>query len=370
MKFTCLQENLLKGLLITRQGYSRATTLPVLNSFLLESKQGALTVSSTNLEIGIRVTVRGKEELAGAICLPQDLLLAYIRNLPQDKLELTLQDQQLTITQGQHIKADFQGIISEEFPEFPHLDIQSQSSLATTDLKQCLKTVFNCLPKNNSRPEIAGVYIKKTGPQLTFVGTDGFRLSEKKYTLPESNSEDFHFTIPTKTVSEIIRVLELIEDEEVSLQIGGSQFRLVTNTVEIVSKLLETNFPEYEVLIPEHFSLRAEGDAQEIAQAIKLASVFSQNTVNDVKFTFQDQHSLQISSSQSQIGANSSQIPILVSHGQPGLAITFNYTYLLDGIQIFADKPIEFNINDTDSPVIIKSADMPEVLYLIMPIRD
>jgi len=369
MKFTCLQENLLKGLTIARQSSSRATTLPVLNTFLLQGKQGSLTISSTNLEIGIKVTIRGKEEAEGSICIPQDLLLSYIRNLPQDKLDLTVVDKQLTICQGNDITADFQGIISEEFPQLPQIEAESSLTIATTDLKSCLKTVYSALPKNDSRPEIAGVYMSKKGQHIVFVGTDGFRLTERKHIVPVLDEEDFHCTIPSKTVAEMIRVLDLIEDEEVTLEIGSSQLHLISHTVEIVSKLIEGNFPQYEGLIPQHFARTVQGDSQEITQAIKLAAVFSHNSVNDVKLHIQDEHTLKISSSQSQIGTNATNIPIILT-GEAGLSIAFNYTYLLDGIQLFGDKVLEFYINDTDSPVIMKSPDIQDVLYLIMPIRD
>jgi DNA polymerase-3 subunit beta len=369
MKFTCLQENLLKGLSIARQSSSRATTLPVLQTFLLQGDKGSLTISSTNLEIGIRVHIRGKEEAEGAICIPQDTLLAYIRNLPQDKLDLTVVDDKLTIEQGKDITAEFKGIIADEFPQLPQIEADKQLVVGSMELKQALKTVYGALPKNDFRPEISGVYIAKKDQQLIFVGTDGFRLSEKRITLSSPAEENFSLIIPSKTVAEIIRVLDSLEEIEVTLQFGASQIHIIADTVEIISKLIEGNFPQYEGLIPQTFQTVVDVDSQELVQAIKLASVFSQNTVHDVKLTIQDDSTLSISSSDSQVGANTTKLPVH-STGETGLAVAFNYNYLLDGIQLFGDKPIQFNVNDTDSPVIIKSPDIPDFFYLIMPIRD
>lgn len=369
MKFTCLQENLLKGLTIARQSSSRATTLPVLQTFLLQGSKGSLIISSTNLEIGIRVHIRGKEESEGSICIPQDTLLSYIRNLPQDKLNLTVVDDQLTIEQGSDITAEFKGIVADEFPEIPQIEADKQIIVSSTELKQSLKAVYGSLPKNDFRPEIAGVYISKKGQELIFVGTDGFRLSEKRITLSSPDSENFSLIIPSKTVSEMIRVLDAVEEGDATLQFGSSQMHLIADTVEIVSKLIEGNFPQYEGLIPQSFNTVVDVDSQELVQAIKLASVFSKNTVHDVKLTLQEDKLLSISSSDSQIGANTTKIPVNIT-GPAGLAIAFNYNYLLDGIQLFGDHTIQFHINDTDSPVILKSPDMSDFFYLIMPIRD
>lgn len=369
MKFTCLQENLLKGLNIARQSSSRATTLPVLQAFLLQGKQGSLTISSTNLEIGIRVHIRGKEDSEGAICIPQDTLLSYIRNLPQDKLNLSVENDELTIEQGQDIQAQFKGIIAEDFPNLPEIEIENQISINSNDLKQGLKAVYGSLPKNEFRPEISGVYMSKKENQLIFVGTDGFRLSEKKVNLNNLEGDDFSSIIPSKTVSEIIRILDTIDETEVNIQFGSSQIKLIADTVEIISKLIDGNFPQYEGLIPQKFSTNFDCDSQELVQAIKLASVFSQNAVNDVKLHLQDEKNLNVSSADSQTGSNKTTIPVHIN-GETGFTITFNYNYLLDGIQLFKDGAIQFHLNDTDSPVILKSDDTPDFYYLIMPIRD
>lgn len=369
MKFTCLQENLLKGLNVARQSSSRATTLPILQTFLLQGKQGSLTITSTNLEIGIRVHIRGKEDSEGAICVPQDTLLGYIRNLPQDKLNLTVKNDELTIEQGDDISAQFKGVVADDFPTLPEIELENQISINSVDLKQSLKNVYGSLPKNEFRPEISGVYLAKKDKQLVFVGTDGFRLSEVKLNIPNLEGENFSVIIPNKTVSEIIRVLDSIEESEVMLQFGSSQIKLVADNVELISKLIEGNFPQYEGLIPQSFRTTFDCDIQELVQAIKLASVFSQNTVHDVRLNIQDDKNLNINSSDSQIGTNKTKIPVHVN-GDTGLTITFNYNYLLDGIQLFKEGIIQFNLNDTDSPVILKSPDMPDLYYLIMPIRD
>ena len=369
MKFTCLQENILKGLNIARQSFSRATTLPVLQTFLLQGKQGSLTISSTNLEIGIRVHIRGKEDSEGAICIPQDTLLAYIRNLPQDKLNLSVENDELTIEQGQDIQAKFKGMVAEDFPNLPEIEIENQISINSNDLKQSLKSVHGALPKNEFRPEISGVYLAKKGNQLVFVGTDGFRLSEKKVNLNNLEGADFSVIIPSKTVAEIIRILDSIDETEVNIQFGSSQIKLIADTVEIISKLIDGNFPQYEGLIPQKFSTNFDCDSQELVQAIKLSSVFSQNAVNDVKLNLQDEKNLSVSSADSQTGSNKTKLPVHIT-GETGMTITFNYNYLLDGIQLFKEGTIQFHLNDTDSPVILKSDDTPEFYYLIMPIRD
>lgn len=370
MKFTCLQENFLRGLQIAKYSSQRPSTLPILQNFLLKTEAGGLTVSSTNLEIAIRVHIRGKEEQEGSITIPQDILTTYIRNLSQSKLDLLSDDNiRLTITQGESTSAEFNGLIASDFPELPQISPEYQVAFQIQELKHSLKKVFSALPKNDFRPEISGVYLNKKAQTLTFVGTDGFRLSEQKIQIPSLDSSEFSIIIPSKTVSELIRILDLVEDEEGVLSIGENQLLFSTSTVEVFSKLIEGNFPQYEALVPQSFQYTIELDPQELTQGIKLSSVFSQNTVNDVKLTFSG-GSATISSTNAMVGKNTTQIPIHSDATDFSISVAFNYGYLLDGIALAGGETLVFCLNDIDSPVILKNPQHTDYFYLIMPIRE
>lgn len=369
MKFTCLQENLLKGIQIAKQSGTKHTTLPVLQNFLIQELQGTLTITSTNLELGIRAHVRGKEEGEGAITIPQDKLLAYVKNLPQDKVQLTVEEQTLHLVSGADFSADFHGITADEFPALPIIQSEHVITLATSDFRNALKLSSVSLPKNDYRPEIAGVYVSKKGQTLIFTGTDGFRLSEKRFQIPALDDQEFAYIIPAKTVAEITRILDLTDDEEVSLAFGENQVSITATQVEIISKLVEGNFPQYEGLIPQQFARSLSVDKNDLVQAIRLSAVFASDTVNDVKFSFLDDKTLSIKSSNTEIGENVTNVPISLS-GEAGFEITFNYTYLLDGINSCLGDVITLHVNDSDSPAIMKGENPDEFFYLVMPIRE
>jgi DNA polymerase-3 subunit beta len=369
MKFTCLQENLLRGLQIAKQSGMKQTSLPVLQNFLIQDLQGSLTITSTNLEVGIRAHVRGKEEGQGAITVSQEKLLAYIKNLPQEKVSLSLKESTLCIESGKDFSAEFQGITAEEFPSLPQIQAEHTITVSITDLKQSLRLAAVSLPKNDYRPEIAGVFVAKKNQTLIFTGTDGFRLTEKRIQFPALDETEFSYIIPAKTVAEVIRILDLLEDEEVGLSFGENQVTLQASQVELVSKLVEGNFPQYEGLIPQQFSRSFSVDKDDLIQAIRLSSVFASDTVNDVKLHLIDQKSLSIQSSTNMIGKNSTQIPMSLS-GEADIEVTFNYNYLLDGINSCPGDVVTIHITDSDSPVILKGDNATDFFYLVMPIRE
>lgn len=374
MQFICLQENLAKGLQIAKQSGVQKTTLPILQNFLITQEQGMLMVTSTNLDIGIKAYIRGKEEgdtdiESQSVTIPQDKLFSYVKNLPQNKTYLTLSEHHLRVESGQDFSADFQGISAEEFPELPEVEEGYSLTLDSQELKHALKRASVSLPKNDYRPEIAGVYIAKKDQELVITGTDGFRLSETKLQIPSIDSDDFQFTIPQKTIAECIRILDIVDDEEVSLLFSQDRLKIQLGHVEITSTLVEGKFPQYEALIPQSFIRELLLDKKTLVQAIKLSSVFTTDSVNDVKIQGVNDTHIALSSSHDEIGNNKSQVPTDMT-GDNQFEITFNYTYLLDGIQSCQSEEITLSLNDADSPAILRGKDDDQFLYLVMPIRD
>jgi DNA polymerase-3 subunit beta len=371
MEFTCLQENLEKGLMISRLSGLRRTTLPILQNYLLSVEKGTLVISSTNLDIGVRAYIRGKSNVDGSVSIPQDTLLAYVKNLHQDKINLKVSETKLSLKTETGFQAEFHGQSTEDFPPMPEFTGSHRVTLAVEDLKKALKLVSICLPKNDFRPEIAGVLFSKVNNSLILVGTDGFRLAEKNIPIDGQGTEDFRFVIPTKSVQEVNRILDLVEDTEATVVFGENQVLFTFSNVEVFSKLGSGIFPQYEGLIPQSFRYSISADRGEWIQLVKLASVFSHESVNDIKCTLSDSGVLEISSANAERGANSSPLTVEVE-GEIGnvFQITFNYQYLLDGLHSFNSERVTLRVNDSDSPAIICSLEDPDFMYLVMPIRD
>ncbi|MFB6225035.1 MAG: hypothetical protein ABEI13_01095, partial [Candidatus Paceibacteria bacterium] len=168
------------------------------------------------------------------------------------------------------------------------------------------------------------------------------------------------------------RILEAEEDDSVTLAFSESQVMVSASTAEIISKLIEGNFPQYEGLIPQDFKYRVAFQKEEMRQAIQLASVFSTESAHDIKMQFDPEAGgLSVQSSNSEIGQNSSRVPVQLELGQEeAFAITFNYHYLLDGLSISNGERITFALNDADSPAVMRDAEDDSLLYLVMPIRE
>ncbi len=368
MNFTCLQENLLKGLQIARQSSTKQSMLPILQNYLLEEREGSLILTTTNLEISIKTYIRGKQEGKGKITIPQDKLLNYIKNLPQDKIEISLEENTLNVKSGNEFKAKFNGMDANDFPEIPNIESKLDINLSTQDLKEAFKMTINSLPKNDFRPEISGVLLMEKEGKLFFVGTDGFRLAEKKISNVNLTSTNFQFIIPAKTVQECNRILDLVDDEDVKLSFNDNQMSMILSSVELTSKLIEGKYPQYEGLIPTSFEKSFSVDKNSLIQAIRLSSVFSDDNIHDVKFYLVNNQTLEIQSETDSYGENKTQITCQLT-GEADFIINFNYSFIMDGLSLIKGDLIKFFLNETDSPVIMKGEDSEQFFYLVMPIR-
>src|SRR4030042_5136773 len=97
MKFTCTQENLNQGLNIVSHIANKNTSLPILNNVLIKAEKGILSLTTTNLEVGINCQIRGKIDKEGSYTVNSKLLNDYINLLNNQKIEIELKNDNLEI---------------------------------------------------------------------------------------------------------------------------------------------------------------------------------------------------------------------------------------------------------------------------------
>ena len=180
--------------------------------------------------------------------------------------------------------------------------------------------------------------------------------------------------MPVKTLQEVSRILGLLKEDEnldlaesVEIYLGESQIMFVYNGVELVSRLIEGQYPDYKQIIPEKFNTNIKVSTLELNKAAKVASLFAKSGVFDIKLDFTVENEMKITSSSSQTGENTSLVE--AERKGDGGEIVLNYKYLLDGLQNINSESINFEINDSNSPCVIRPENNKDYLYLIMPIR-
>jgi len=365
MKVSCTQENLTKGLNIVGRLVGTRATLPVLNNILIKTKNGRLTLSATDLEIGISTWIGAKVDKDGAVTCPARLLSDYTATNTDKTISIELKDTTLHLD-SEHFKANIKGIEASEFPLIPEVKEGEALEVSAQDLKEgILKTVF-ASALDETRPVLAGVCLKIAAGKIKMVATDSYRLAEKTINLITKESKEQSIIVPQRTMAEIGRLLDESVDK-VTIKIGENQIHFKMGPTEVISRLVEGSFPDYEQIIPKNIKTKIEINTTQFLNAIKMASFFAREAANNVKLSFKKPKNLEVIAVSPQLGDNTSELEANISGDE--LEIAFNAKFILDALQIIDSEKLSLELAGSLSPGIIRPSKDPNYLYIIMPLR-
>jgi len=372
MKITCLQENLKINLNITQNIVGKNLTLPILNNLLLEIENGRLKISSTNLEIGINTWTAGKIEKTGSITCPARILTSFINNLPNKKIELETKDNTLFI-KCDNYKAAIKGLSADDFPLIPKIKEKPIFIFKKGEvLKNDLNKVVGSAALSESRPEFSGILFKFSKDSVRFVATDSFRLAEKIIFQNSNISQPNSLIVPQRTIQELIRILGEKASQEVKFILGDNQILFELDEVQLISRLIDGQYPDYQQIIPKNFETKVTLSKDEFVNNIRIASIFS-SKINDVKIVIRPEK-IEILSQDPDLGENKSQMSARVQ-GKP-MEIVFNFRYLMEGLANISTKQVLLGLNSDvqgtsskSNPAVLKPVGEEGYLYVVMPIK-
>ncbi len=383
MKISCTQENLNQGLFFVSHIASKNTALPILNNVLIQSTEGMIKLSATNLEIGINCVIRGKIEEKGEFTVQSKLLADYVNLLPKQQIDLkilnNLKDDQNQILEVKckNYSTKIKGQPATDFPLIPQIERKNAYILDCQNFRQAINQVIFAVSISENRPEINGILFDFNGKNLVMAATDSYRLAEKRIELSKKSiSVPQKVIVPSRTLQELQRILGSFKDpasisdiENIEIYLAENQILFTLGNVEIISRLVEGQYPDYQQIIPKESNTQAILGINDLIKATKTASLFARSGIYDVNLDFiVEKNELAVSSANNQLGENISQLACEISGKKNNIVV--NYRYLLDGLQNIDSDQVEIKIIDSASPCIVKSGDKnSNYLYIIMPIK-
>lgn len=380
MKISCTQENLNQGLFIVSHVASKNTSLPILNNILIQTKDSQIKLAATNLEIGVSCIIRGKVEEEGDLTIQSRLLADYVSLLPKDRVDLEVKEEDNSYILKINCKNNstkIKGQLAADFPLIPQIEKKNAFLINYLIFREAISQVVFAVSVSETRPEINGVFFSFSDGNLTMAATDSYRLAEKKIVLEKSSTKNNNqVIIPTKTLLELQRILGSLKDpaaisevENVEIYLSENQVLFVVGDVEIISRLVEGQYPDYTQIIPQTASTTAKINVMELVKAVKTNSLFARSGVYDVSMEFLvDKKEVVVYSANNQLGENTSTVSFEGSGDNNDIII--NFRYLLDGLQNIGSDEVEVSLIDSSSPCILKPVSKnPDYLYIIMPIK-
>jgi DNA polymerase-3 subunit beta len=226
--------------------------------------------------------------------------------------------------------------------------------------------------------ELTGVVFVFNGDNLTLAATDSYRLTEKNIKIKNNTNteEEQKIIIPAKTLQELIRVLTSFKENseveenksEITFYVSDNQILFTIESTEIVSKLIEGQYPDYKQIIPSKPQSTAVVNRSELIRAVKTSSLFSKSGINDINLDFpKEGGKIVVSSTSGETGENIVDIEADVKGEDNGIIV--NYSYLIDGLNHINEENVQIEVIDNNTPCIIKPTQEKDYIYIIMPIK-
>lgn len=392
MKVSCLQENLAKGLSIVGRAVAARSTLPVLGNILIATDNGRLKLAATNLEIGITHWINAQVENEGAITVPARQLTDYVNSLPPDRIDIELN----TRTQTLHMKcarydANIKGVEASEFPIIPTVGDDTKISVEPDVLREMIEQSAFSAATDDSRPVLTGIFAKfdkssdpAKGNPVTFAAADGFRLSVRNATLTSTLETPITVIIPARALVEVSRITG---DQEEAIQIAvtenRSQIMFHLANTDVVSQLLDGNFPDYNQILPKAHTTRTVVNTSDLQSAVRAAAVFARDASNIVRLNIQPVSGsadevagdgskatagkVVVAATSAETGDNVGEIDAQVN-GDP-VEIAFNARFLGDVLNVLHSPQVQLETNSPASPGVIKPVGRDDFTHVIMPMH-
>ncbi len=373
MKITCTKENLSKALSVVAGIANKNISLPILGNILIKADDQKTEIIATNLELAVVAHVRSKVDEPGSFTVPSKTLGEFVNLLSDEKIEMELKNNELVITCGRS-STKIKGTPADEFPIIPSVDTGKGFLFNAEQLKSGLGQTVSSLAKSEIRPELSGMYFGFNTAYydgLIIAGTDSYRLAEKKIKIQQGEGE-FKIIVPGRTTQEIIHILSLVDNEDreqnVRILVGENQIAMHYGNVQLVSRLVEGNYPDYAQIIPKEFKTSATFDNNKMSKEIKTASLFTTIGVNAISCVIDSKESVvKLSSTSSQTGEYNSEISSEIKGDDN--SIMLNHRYVLDGLNNIKSEMSTLKMINADSPCLFVPTNDDSFVYVVMPIR-
>jgi len=345
------------------------TPLPILSNMLLETQEGVLRLSATDLDVFVVTEVEASIEEGGGITLPARKFLQILRELPGGELQLYTEGERVVLrsASGRYV---FTGLPADQFPSMPSDDSGVSLRLAPDLLRDMIERTTFVASKDEARPVLQGVLWRvEPDGKTSMVATDGHRLAWMRVQteeVPEGISVEA--IVPPKALHQLARLSSSEEVREVIL--GERYVRFDLERARLWSRTIEGPYPNFEAVVPKGNDKIFTADLGELSAAVRRVSLLSDSETHQVRFSL-GPGSLELSGSSSEFGSEAAEQMEVSYDGEP-ITIGFDGGYLLEILRNIPGEEVRFELDTPVSAALIRPTSQEEgieLLYLLMPLR-
>lgn len=377
MKLTILKDQLSESIQHVSKAISSRTTIPILSGIKIDAtpKGVMLTASDTDISIQSFIPLEndGIENVqlvqTGSVVLPAKFFMEMVRKLPSEQIEIEAGENHQTIIRSGTAEFQLVGFDPEEYPLLPQVDEEKVISMSSDLLKAMIKQTSFAVSTSETTPILTGVLWSLTENNLKLIGCDRHRLASRESQIDTPPDQVIKsVVISGKTLSELNKILP---DHNSLIDIVFTEtlvlFKL--SNVLFYTRVLEGVYPDTSKLIPQQFQTEMVIKSKSLMDAIDRAYLLTrENKANIVKLVMNEDQTIEISSSSSDLGKVKEVLPVS-SHSGNLLQISFNSKFMLDALKVIDSEFVHIGFTGPMNPIVIQPEDGTRILQLILPYR-
>jgi DNA polymerase III subunit beta len=376
MRSVCNTDSFGKKLALVSRGVSARSTIQLLGGILLEGGEEAVKLSATDMELSIQASSPAEVEEKGRVVIPARIFNDVVRSLPKGELTLVHDSSEGVVRlSAQENEYRIRAYAAEDFPRLPEFDEAGAFKMSGEALVETVEKVSRSYSRDETRPVLTGILISFEESRVRMVTTDSYRLSIKETELATTFEGSREAIIPARAMQEVSRIYASSDEEQVEVVLSENQALFRIGDVLFGTRLIEGNFPEYKRLLPNAFEREISVSSEDLVETLRRVNLFAQRQTPPVPVSLAfSEGSVEVTVRNGEVGEAREKLPAS-SIGEEEFHISFNPSYLLDGVSAVDSEKVLFRLNESLKPGLIvpdkgEAEEEPDFLYLIMPMRD
>ena len=363
MKFRCERDVLADALATAgRAATSRTGALPVLEGVHLQVRGDELSVTGTDLEMSIRLTVTVGGVSDGAVVVPARLSADAVKSLPAGAVEFSVGEDDVSISAG---RSQF-SLRSYNLDDYPaQVDPAAEAvTVASADFADALRQVVRAASTDEARGVITGVLIAAEDDGVRMVATDSYRLAVRD--LPETGmlSGGQKVLVPHRALTELQRILG--SSEQLTVRLGARHATFECGSTRLTTRLIEGDYPNYRNLVPASSPNQLTVSKEALLEALRRVKIMARDSASAVRLTLGGD-TLTLAVRDQDYGRAVEELDVRYEGDE--MLVGFNPDYLMSGVDAIDADEVTFYLRDPIKAVVLRGVGKEDYLYLLMPLR-
>ncbi|MFN3649800.1 MAG: DNA polymerase III subunit beta [Armatimonadota bacterium] len=366
MKLTIPRKDLFEGLQVVSRAVSTHTTLPVLKNVLIEAGTDSIKLSATDLELGVEVLVPARVQEPGSLTVPAKTIGEIVGALPEADVSLAGDDQDNLLICCLRSEYRIHGLTAEDFPALPEVGGAVTLQLPQPLMKDMIRQTALAASDDDTRPILTGVCFIVQDGTLRLAATDTHRLAVRTAKVTEA-SGDTTVIVPVRAMNELMRVLADDGEKPLHVRVDQNQIQFRTETMILISRLIEGQFPRYERVIPSGYTRRLTVEREDFQSALRRARIVARAAAAKDRVVVAAEGESLLVTADGELGRAHEEVEVAREGDE--IAIAFNVNYLLDVLGVVESHGVFLELSEPLSPAVVRPVDGEDYLMVVMPMQ-